>query len=117
MKLSNISSYVKQPKPNNSGQGLGDWLQVQNTNLEIWNELVSGLQQWQNNDSTKTALQTTEAQEQQLLGWEMMMEGIISCQWRETQVAYWKTYKSQKSSKRWKTALIQKLLQIAWDIM
>jgi len=58
----------------------------------------------------------TGAQEQTILGWELMMEGVISKQWRETQASYWKTYKSRKSSKRWTTALIQKLLQIAWDM-
>ncbi len=44
------------------------------------------------------------------------MEGVISRQWRETQAGYWKTYKSRKLNKRWTTALIQKLLQIAWDM-
>jgi len=58
----------------------------------------------------------TGAQEQDLLGWELMMEGVISRQWRETQAVYWKTYKSRKSSKWWMTVLIQKLLQIAWDM-
>jgi len=56
------------------------------------------------------------AQEQALLGWDLMMEGVISRQWRETQDSYWKAHKSRKKSKWWTVAIIKKLLQVAWDM-
>jgi len=55
-------------------------------------------------------------QEQANLGWHLALEGIISKKWQEEQVAVWKAFKSRKSSKRWTTALIQHLVDTAWDM-
>jgi len=61
-------------------QGLDNWLQVQNTHPAIWQELLSSLQQWQTGNTGTIEYQMTGAQEHTLLGWELMMEGVISRQ-------------------------------------
>jgi len=75
-------------------QGLDDWLQVQNTHPGIRQEIIKGLCQWQTGSVNTKNLMTTAAQEQSLLGWDMMMEGVISTKWQETQAMYWKVHKS-----------------------
>jgi len=97
-------------------QGLDDWLQAQNTQLGLRQEIITGLWTWQTGETTTGEFMTEAAQEQSLLGWGMMLEGVISMKWQETQATHWKVYKSCKSSKRWTIALIKKLLQIAWDM-
>jgi len=92
-------------------QQLDKWLKAQNTNPELRNKLIWGLWQWQTGNTATVEFHTSAAKEQSLLGWEMMMEGVISGQWRELQVQYWKMYKSQKSSKWWTVALIKKLFK------
>jgi len=97
-------------------QGLDNWLQAQNTHPGIWQDIITGLWQWQTGTANTAKLMTEAVQEQSLLGWDMMMEGVISRKWQEMQAIYWKVHKSQKSSKWWMVALIKKLLQIAWDM-
>ena len=36
--------------------------------------------------------------------------------WEQAQEAYYKWYRSRKSARRWTTALIQKLWNVAWDL-
>jgi len=97
-------------------QGLDNWMQVQKTHPGIRQEIIRGLSQWQMGSINTEKFMTTAAQEQSLLGWDTMMEGVISMKWQETQASYWKVHKSWKSSKWWTVALIKKLLQIAWDM-
>jgi len=97
-------------------QGLDDWLQVQNTQPGLRQEIITGLRRWQTGETDTVEFTMAAAQEQSLLGWGMMLEGVISMKWHEMQATYWKVYKSRKSSKWWTTALIKKLLQIAWDM-
>jgi len=95
---------------------LDKWMKAQNTHPGIWHDIIEGLSRWQEGHESSKNPQTMAAQEQTLLGWELMMEGVISKQWRETQATYWKVHKSRKSRKQWTAAIIQKLLQVAWDM-
>jgi len=54
--------------------------------------------------------------EQELLGWDLVLEGCISRKWRKQQESHWKIYKTRKSSRWWTTKLLKKLMGIAWDM-
>jgi len=77
-------------------QGLDDWMQAHNTNPDIRNKLIQGLKQWQTGTNSTAEFCTTAAQEQSLLGWELMLEGAILRQWHKAQATYWKTFKFAK---------------------
>jgi len=56
------------------------------------------------------------AQLQDTIGWGAVLEGCISRSWREEQDQFWKAIKSRKSSWRWTTALLTRLMLTAWDM-
>ena len=53
--------------------------------------------------------------EQDLMGWDAFLEGSISQEWRQAQEYFLAFSKSKKTSKRWASALIQKVFDVAWD--
>jgi len=60
-------------------QGLDDWMQAQNTHPGIGQDIIRGLSLWQVGRDHNEPFTTMVAQEQALLGWDLMMlEGIIS---------------------------------------
>jgi len=73
-----------------------------------------GLQLWcSGSQATGTS---TASQSQNLLGWDCVLDGWLSLEWRKQQEAYWKLWHKQKSSKRWISELVKKLWNIAWDM-
>jgi len=98
-------------------QTLEDWMQTQQTEPGIRQEIIDGLRQWNAAMTTQTTTDQSEAaHEQEAVGWDLALEGCVLCQWRQQQECYWKEYKSGKSSKRWTMELIKKLMGIAWDM-
>ncbi len=80
-------------------------------------DILDGLARWnQNNKQTTQENRSDAAKEQDLLGWDLTLEGAISKKWRVQQAAHWKTYKSRKSSKRWMTEFLKRLMNTAWDM-
>ncbi len=55
-------------------------------------------------------------QKQARIGWRRFFEGWISIKWTEAQQRYYNLIKSYRMVKRWTTALIKKLWEIAWDL-
>jgi len=55
-------------------------------------------------------------QEQQRLGWRRFFEGWLVTKWRFHQQRYYDLIKSQRTGKRWTSAIIQKLWGTAWDL-
>jgi hypothetical protein len=49
------------------------------------------------------------------IGWDKLMFGNISVLWQEIQAQYFREIGKQNSRLRWKSALIQKIWQVAWD--
>jgi hypothetical protein len=50
------------------------------------------------------------------IGWENFFEGCIAKEWEQIQIAYYEWCRSRQSGRRWTTALIQKLWDVAWDL-
>jgi hypothetical protein len=54
--------------------------------------------------------------DQSTLGWRNFLEGFLHTSWQATQKIYFARIGSARSPKRWTTALIQKLWDVAWDM-
>ena len=55
-------------------------------------------------------------QHQDAIGCDNFFEGRIAKDWEQAQDAYYKWCRSRKSARRWSTALIQQLWNVAWDL-
>jgi len=98
-------------------QTLEDWLQTEQMEPSIKKEILDSLQRWNKAEPIGSTIdQSKAAQEQEVVGWDLALEGCMSKKWREQQDRYWKAYKSCKSSKRWTMELLKKLMGIAWDM-
>ena len=52
---------------------------------------------------------------QDAIGWNRFLEGCIALEWQSTQDRYYKWLESRRTGFRWASALIVKLLDVAWD--
>jgi hypothetical protein len=52
---------------------------------------------------------------QNAIGWDRFLEGAVARSWRDQQLVYYGIVGSKLSIKRWVTALIHKLWDVAWD--
>ncbi len=99
-------------------EDLDRWLQAAKTHPQLRKDLIEGLQHW--HDQTPSCRPhiegTTAGQLQDSIGWGIALEGCIARRWREEQEVYWKAFKSRKSSRRWTTELIKRLMMTAWDM-
>jgi len=96
---------------------LDQWLQSQHSHPQIRQDIIHGLRQWHDDKpQCWTTSGSTAAQLQDTIGWGAVLEGCISRSWQEEQDQFWKAIKSRKSSWRWTTALLTRLMLTAWDM-
>jgi len=93
-------------------------MQLAWTHPQIWKDILEGLQQW--HDQVPGCRQHTDGSTaghiQDRIGWGLALEGCLALRWREEQEAFWKVFKSRKSSWRWTIALLTQLIMMAWDM-
>jgi hypothetical protein len=53
---------------------------------------------------------------QDLIGWDYFIEGFIPATWIESQTQHFLSLNRLESGKRWASALIRKMWNIAWDL-
>jgi len=115
--ITQCSAMMAQQKWDKTIEALDLWLTMSGTAPIIHNEILDGLKWWQTADMSPLSSMTSEAAtEQELLGWDLALEGCISRKWRKQQDVYWKIYKTRKSSWQWTTESLKKLMGIAWDM-
>lgn len=99
---------------------LETWMIQAKTDPAIQRTILRHLNHWQQSSvgtPGPPVPRLRQALESQLdIGWHNLMEGKVSDHWGTVQEAYYKTIGSQKSGLRWTTALIQKLLDVSWDM-
>jgi hypothetical protein len=81
--------------------------------------IVQGLQGWRNGNDVVFNVRTTSGQagiQQQELGWRQFFEGRPHKVWRQIQAQHCEQAGIRQSGKQWVSALITKLLEIAWDL-
>jgi len=93
-------------------------MQAVQTHTQLCQDIITGLQQWHDDGLNPMApsdkISARFAQDS--ISWGIALEGCISTRWREEQDQYLKVFKSRRSSKRWTTALITRLMTTAWDM-
>jgi hypothetical protein len=96
------------------------WMTENHTHPEMVRVIVQCLNQWRFNNNSKPTTYIPWLQElidkQTRCGWRNFFEGLILKDWREAMTLHLAKIRSTKSSKRWLTALIRKLWQVAWDL-
>ena len=50
------------------------------------------------------------------IGWKNFLFGFVALEWQQSQQEYYLSISSRRTGKRWVSALIRKLWDIAWDI-
>jgi len=93
---------------------LKEWLKTEQTDPQLIELLLTELNAWRNNEPHSTT--SPVAQAQTTIGWDALLDGWLSLEWQATQSAYWQQWKRRKSSKRWTSELIKKLLNVSWDM-
>ena len=103
---------------NKSIAALDQWLQTAQTHPQIRKDIIEGLQQWHDQiPGCRPYVEgSTAGHSQDSIGWGLALEGCLAQKWREEQDTFWKAFKSRKSSRRWTTALLKRLMMTAWDM-
>jgi hypothetical protein len=116
------SQFEATQKWNGHITALSHWLAQHSTSPSVAILLCQRLHQWRNNSayslppSNLTPTFRDVFSDQDVLGWECFMYGFWSIHWESIQSAYLLSIKSKITIKRWITALIRKLWDIAWDM-
>jgi hypothetical protein len=104
---------------NKSMETLKQWLLLNKTHPEIASLIINHLQAWRRDDGfpqVKIPWAKPAFEAQTGIGWKNFFEGMMSQEWQEVQKFYFTRIGSKRSPKRWTSALIRKLWQIAWDL-
>jgi hypothetical protein len=82
--------------------------------------IIESLNKWRTDNHTPVSSHIQWLQDlidkQNACGWNNFFEGLLLNDWRAVMENYLSKTRSRKSSKRWITALIRKLWQVAWDL-
>jgi hypothetical protein len=102
-------------------QSLEEWLLANSTHPDMVRIIKEGLNRWRAGEDTarmtsKIPWLNEALKKQAACGWRNFFEGMIILDWRDVVAAHMSRIRSPKSSRRWLTALIRKLWQIAWDL-
>jgi hypothetical protein len=101
-------------------EDLKQWLQQNQTHPEFAGTIIKHLNAWRTNGTRPVinglawAKPAFEAQTN--MGWKNFFEGFLAVEWQEVQALHFARIGSKKSTKRWASALIRKLWQVAWDL-
>jgi predicted RNA-binding Zn-ribbon protein involved in translation (DUF1610 family) len=98
---------------------LKEWMLSNETHPALINLILDGLESWRMGSSLKREHPPwlhALAEHQSQCGWKNFFEGFLVKEWRVESQAHLSRLKSKRSSKRWTSALIRKLWQVAWDL-
>jgi hypothetical protein len=97
----------------NALQDLHTYLKELNTDPNIIDQLIKGIENWQNGASYGALPKELD---QGNIGWEGIAEGTIGKHWSETQHIYKNQNNLATSGQKWTRLVIRKLWKIAWEI-
>lgn len=96
------------------------WMTAQGTHPDVTTNIIKGLSGWQSGMPASLVSAAPWIQEalvrQEESGWRNFFEGFVVVDWRTAQNRYYAHIGSRRSSRRWVSALIRKMWQIAWDL-
>jgi Reverse transcriptase (RNA-dependent DNA polymerase) len=88
------------------------WLITIDTEPALITTIIHNLLPW----SEKGTIRTPLEQQQDAIGWNIILEGTLPKAWSSHQNNHYKAIGSLQSGKRWLVQLILKLWDIAWDL-
>lgn len=99
---------------------LKEWMSINDTYLGLQMMIIQELKRWR----TEETIMLTDmppwisavAAKQAALGWNNFFEGFLVKDWSMVVKQQLGRMRSRRSSRRWTSALIRKLWQIAWDL-
>ena len=101
---------------------LRTWMERQQTAPEVRETVLEYLRSWKLRETPQLRPNATNwpdlakaLHEQAEIGWDSFIEGRTSKYWEAAQAHYYKWINSRKSARRWISALIQKIWDVAWD--
>jgi hypothetical protein len=101
-------------------ENLRSWMMTQGTHPDVIANIIKGLSGWHNGTTEKLFSAVPWIQQaldnQDKSGWRNFFEGFLVDDWRTAQDRYYARIGSRRSSRRWLSALIRKMWQIAWDL-
>jgi len=66
------------------------WMKAEQSDPQLIQALVEGLQAWQNSTpASEDTSDTPAASKQKQIRWEALLEGWLSLEWQAQQAAYW----------------------------
>ena len=92
---------------------LEEYLNSIQTDPNITRQLLLGLQMWRNDE---VILQEPMIIDQNNIGWNGIMEGVLGKHWSEEQDWYKQQKSEVTSGRKWAQLVIRRLWKIAWDI-
>jgi hypothetical protein len=100
---------------------LQQWLSTNRTHPEMTKLIIKGLQKWRTGEdmatlSTEIPWLKEVLSKQNECGWRNFFEGLLVTGWQKAISIHLARIGSPKSSKRWISALIRKMWQVAWDL-
>ena len=92
-----------------------------NTDPNIVEGLLQRLRQWRTGTTSSDEFETTPDTQQAFdnqdgIGWQALLEGAPAKGWSDAQQRYYDLLGKRNTGKRWLTAIIQKLWDVAWDL-
>jgi hypothetical protein len=99
---------------------LNQWLVDNGTHPDLRKNIIRSLNAWRLGNPTQASSTVPWIQDalskQHESGWRNFFEGFLVQEWRNAQDQFLARTQSRRSSKRWVSALVQKMWQIAWDL-
>jgi hypothetical protein len=96
-------------------QEFRDWLVTQNTSPLIISQLCCGLNQWRETGQVTPLLEDNQLLIQQnMIGWNGVLEGCFSVSWADAQQAYYQQIQSKRTGSKWQVATCRRIWMIPW---
>jgi hypothetical protein len=100
---------------------LEQWLLIHRTHPEMTRLIIKGLQMWRTGEDT-AGLSTDIPWLREVItlqnecGWRNLFEGLLVKGWQKATALHLSRIRSPRSSRRWTSAFIRKMWQVAWDL-
>jgi hypothetical protein len=96
-------------------QEFRDWLVTQNTSPLIISQFCCGLNQWRETGQVTPLLEDNQLLIQQnMIGWNGVLEGCFSVSWADAQQAYYQQIQSKRTGSKWQVATCRRIWMIPW---
>jgi hypothetical protein len=101
---------------------LKQWMSKMKTLPQLQDTILENLSHWRDGEPTSYPQgcrwpHIHEAiQDQERIGWGLMLEGCLSQYWKAGQDEYYTWLERRNTGRRWAELLIVKLLDVAWDM-